>query len=245
MIAALVAWSARHSRFVLLATLVAGVAGDLARRGLARDVIPDLADPQIGIVADWMGHPAPAVAEAVTKQLTEALADVPGVKATRGTTHVRHGVRRRRVRLGGRAGCGSAGDRSRVDALRPKLPPGVRLYVGPAASSTGWVFEYALSDPALVSSQLDMLRFQEDVLKPALSAIPGVAEVATVGGEVQEVRVDVKARAAARPGARVLRRDGRAAPGRERQGWRDLQSDARRHRQRHGQGRRRRTDAPR
>ena len=70
----------------------------------------------------------------------------------------------------------------------------MRLYVGPAASSTGWVFEYALTDPALVSSLLDLRRFQDDVLRPALAAIPGVAEVATVGGELREVRVDVKPR---------------------------------------------------
>jgi Cu(I)/Ag(I) efflux system membrane protein CusA/SilA len=194
MIAALVAWSARHSRLVLIATVLLAIAGDLGRRGLARDVIPDLADPQIGIVADWMGHPAPAVAEAVTKQLTEALADVPGVKATRGTTMA--GMAYVDVVFGSADGLDAARQVivQRVDTLRPKLPAGVRLYVGPAASSTGWVFEYALTDPALVSSALEMRKFQEDVLRPALAAIPGVAEVATVGGEVREVRVDVRAR---------------------------------------------------
>ena len=194
MIAALVAWSARHNRFVLIATVLLAIAGDLARRGLARDVIPDLADPQIGIVADWMSHPAPAVAEAVTRQLTEALADVPGVKATRGTTMA--GMAYVDVVFGSAGGLDAARQAivERVDALRPKLPAGVRLYVGPAASSTGWVFEYALTDPQLVSSELEMRKFQEDVLRPALAAIPGVAEVATVGGEVREVRVDVKAR---------------------------------------------------
>jgi Cu(I)/Ag(I) efflux system membrane protein CusA/SilA len=194
MIAALVAWSARHNRLVLIATVLLAIAGDLARRGLARDVIPDLADPQIGVVADWMGHPAPAVAEAVTKQLTEALADVPGVKTTRGTTMA--GMAYVDVVFDSADGLDAARQVivQRVDTLRPKLPDGVRLYVGPAASSTGWVFEYALTDPALVSSALDMRKFQEDVLRPALAAIPGVAEVATVGGEVREVRVDIRAR---------------------------------------------------
>ncbi len=64
---------------------------------------------------------------------------------------------------------------------RPALPPNVRVQVGPAASTTGWVFEYALTDPARVSSLLDLRRFQDDVLRPALGAIPGVAEVASVG----------------------------------------------------------------
>ncbi len=193
MIAALVAWSARHNRFVLVAALLLAIAGDLARRGLARDVIPDLADPQIGIVADWMGHPAPDVAENVNRQLTEALGDLPGVKAIRGTTM--SGMTYVDVVFGSADGLDAARQAivRRVDAVRAKLPVGVRLYVGPAASSTGWVFEYALTDPALVSSALEMRRFQEDVLRPALSVIPGVAEVATVGGEVREVRVDIKA----------------------------------------------------
>ena len=175
MIAALVAWSARHNRFVLVATLLLAIAGDLARRGLARDVIPDLADPQIGIVADWMGHPAPDVAENVNRQLTEALGDLPGVKAIRGTTM--SGMTYVDVVFGSADGLDAARQAivQRVDAVRAKLPVGVRLYIGPAASSTGWVFEYALTDPALVSSALEMRRFQEDVLRPALSVIPGVA----------------------------------------------------------------------
>ncbi len=81
----------------------------------------------------------------------------------------------------------------RLAAIRHNLPSAVRLYIGPTASTTGWVFEYALSDPQLVSSLLDLRRFQDDVLRPALSKIPGVAEVASVGGEIYEVRVDVKA----------------------------------------------------
>ena len=56
------------------------------------------------------------------------------------------------------------------------------------------MFEYALTDRARVSSMLEMRRFQEDVLKPALAAIPGVAEVASVGGDLRQVRVDIKPR---------------------------------------------------
>ena len=85
-IARLVSWCARHHFIVIVAGLFVAIGGELGRRGLARDVIPDLSDPQIGIVADWMGHPAPEVATAVTTVLTEALAGVPGAKAVRGST---------------------------------------------------------------------------------------------------------------------------------------------------------------
>jgi len=86
MIARLVSWSARHHWTVIIVALGVAIGGDLARRGLARDVVPDLADPQIALVADWMGHPAPDVAAAVAKPLTQALADVPGAKAIRAST---------------------------------------------------------------------------------------------------------------------------------------------------------------
>ena len=180
--------------------------GELARRGLARDVVPDLADPQIGIVADWMGHPATEVADRVTSVLTGALGDVPGAKAVRGSTM--SGMAYIDVVFGSDSGLDAARQTiaERVDRVRPRLPPNVRLNVGPAASSTGWVLEYALTDPLLVSSPLDLRRFQEDVLRPALSSIPGVAEIATVGGDIQQVRIDCKPRRAARQGPRLHRR---------------------------------------
>jgi len=172
--------------------LAAAVGGDLARRRLARDVVPELADPQIGVVADWMGHPATEVAAKVTSVLTEALGSLPGAKASRGSTMAGMAYIDTIFESDADLDAARAVLVARVDQARAKLPPAVRLYVGPAASSTGWVLEYALTDPQLVSSSLDLRHFQEDVLRPVLSAIPGVAEVATVGGEVRQIRVDVK-----------------------------------------------------
>jgi Cu(I)/Ag(I) efflux system membrane protein CusA/SilA len=194
MIARLVAWCARHHWLVIALALLLAVAGDVARRGLSRDVMPDLADPQIGLVIDWMGHPAPEVAASVTNVVTPALQGVPGVKAVRGLTMSGMAY----VDLVFDAASGLDAARAlvvqRLDELRPKLPANARLQLGSTASSTGWVFEYALTDRLLVSSALDMRRFQREVLRPALAAIPGVAEVATVGGDVRELRVDVKPR---------------------------------------------------
>jgi Cu(I)/Ag(I) efflux system membrane protein CusA/SilA len=191
----IVSWCAAHPRAVVAAGLAAALAGALARRALARDVVPDVADPQLGIVADWMGHAAPEVADHVTRALTEALADLPGAKAVRGSS------------MPGMAYVGVVFDAGadldearrhiaeRLTASAPRLPTGARVQLGPTASSTGWVLEYALTDPALVSSLLDLRRFQDDVLRPALSAIPGVAEVASLGGDQRQLRVDVKPRA--------------------------------------------------
>jgi copper/silver efflux system protein len=190
----LVAWCARHHWTVIVVALAAVVGGDQARRRLSRDVVPDLADPQITLVADWMGHPAPDVEALVARPLTAALAGVAGAKAVRASTMT--GMAYVDVSFDTDAGLDAAREEiaDRLERTRPALPPSVRLYLGPAASSTGWVFEYALTDPARVWSLLDLRRFQEDVLRPALSAIPGVAEIASVGGDLREVRIDVKPR---------------------------------------------------
>ncbi|HEY3592477.1 MAG TPA: efflux RND transporter permease subunit, partial [Polyangiaceae bacterium] len=194
MIARLIAWCARNHWLVIGAALLLAVAGDQARRGLSRDVVPDLADPQIGIVADWMGHSASEVAALVTSVLTKALDGAAGAKAVRGTSM--SGMAYVDVVFDSTDGLDAARAEiaRRVDDVRSKLPRDVRLQVGPAASSTGWVFEYALTDPALVSSPFELRRFQEDVLRPALSSIRGVAEVASVGGDLQQVRIEIKPR---------------------------------------------------
>ncbi|HEY7375859.1 MAG TPA: efflux RND transporter permease subunit [Polyangia bacterium] len=194
MISRLVAWSARHHWAVIIAGLVLAIAGDLARRGLARDVVPDLADPQIAVVADWMGHPAPEVATAVAKPLTDALAGVPGSKAIRASTMT--GMAYVDVVFASADGLDAAHRdiAARIERARAQLPPNVRIYLGSTASTTGWVFEYALTDRAHVSSAYEMRRFQEEVLKPALVAIPGVAEVASVGGDLHQVRIDIRPR---------------------------------------------------
>jgi Cu(I)/Ag(I) efflux system membrane protein CusA/SilA len=193
-ISRLVSFCARHPWAVIIAATLLALGGELGRRQLSGDVIPDLADPQIGLVADWMGHPAPEVAALVTSVLTSALKDVLGAKAVRGSTMA--GMAYVDVVFDSASGLDEAQRAivDRVARVRERLPPNVRLQVGPAASSTGWVFEYALTDPALVSSLLDLRRFQDDVLRPALSSILGVAEVASIGGDVRQVRIDLKPR---------------------------------------------------
>src|SRR5258708_22316680 len=86
MIARALAWRARQTLLVIALALLVVVSGEAGRRSLRRDIVPDLADPQIGVVADWMGHPAPQVAAAVTDVLTRALQGVPGAKTVRGSS---------------------------------------------------------------------------------------------------------------------------------------------------------------
>ena len=192
MTAAVVAWCTRHHWIVIAAALVLAVAGDLARRSLSRDAIPDLSDPQVVLVADWMGHPAIEVAERVTKVLSGALEGIPGARAVRGSSMAGMASivvvfeSSRDVERGRQAII------ARAEQARAGLPRNVRVQVGPAASSTGWWFQYVLVDRTQMEP-LPLLRNAQDrLLAPALAALPGVAEVASVGGDVPQALVEVR-----------------------------------------------------
>jgi copper/silver efflux system protein len=188
----LAAWSACHPWIVVGAALLLALAGEMARRSLARDVIPDLSDPQIGVVADWMDHPAAEVAGSITGALTRELEGVAGSTAVRGTSMP--GMAYVDIVFDASADL-AAGRRAiveRVARARPGLPANARLQVGPAASSTGWVFQYVLVDPHHHESTLTLGRIQDDILRPAIASLPGVAEVASVGGGVQQMVIEVR-----------------------------------------------------
>ncbi|MFL5307199.1 MAG: efflux RND transporter permease subunit [Polyangia bacterium] len=213
MITRIVAACARHPYAVLLAAALTAAAGYASQRSLARDAIPDLSDPQLVLVAEWMGHSAPEVAAQVTEVLTGALEGVPGSTAVRGSSMA--GMAYVDVVFGseGALPAGRAEIVRRVAGLRPRLPAAAHVQIGPEASATGWVLQYALLPPVTKQpmpmgeakhrgpgAELRPLReFQDDVLRPALVGIPGVAEVATLGGMGQEVVVqttDAELRAA-------------------------------------------------
>jgi len=192
--ARLVAWCTRHHWIVIAVALVLAMAGEFARRALSRDAIPDLSDPQIVLVADWMGHPATAVATDVTRVLTDALVGVPGSTAVRGSSM--SGMAYVDVVFESSASLprGREAILERVQEARRRLPANVRVQVGPLASSTGWVFQYVLvdRDEARRKTPVDLRRLHDDLLRPALASIPGVAEVASVGEGVKQVLVQVK-----------------------------------------------------
>ena len=182
-----VAWSARHHRAVLLAGALLAAAGASAWPGLHRDVLPDLSDPQIALVAEWMGHPASEVATSVAQPLTGALQVVPGVSNVRAASMSGMAYLDVTFSSVSRLPAGRAAILEQVARFSDRLPAGARVRVGPEASSTGWVYQYALVDPTRHASPLAVRRFQDEVLRPALAAIDGVAEVAAVGGGVEQV----------------------------------------------------------
>jgi Cu(I)/Ag(I) efflux system membrane protein CusA/SilA len=180
----------RHWLVIALALVLAFVC-ELSRRSLARDAVPDLADPQVAVVAEWMGHPASEVAERVTSPLTREFDGIAGAVAVRGSSmagmaYVDVVFENERALERGRAEIGA-----RVARVKGALPASARVQVGPLASSTGWVFQYVLVDPSRRASLLRMRRLQDTLIRPALMAVPGVAEVASVGGNVSQAVVNV------------------------------------------------------
>ncbi|HEY7371184.1 MAG TPA: efflux RND transporter permease subunit, partial [Polyangia bacterium] len=190
MISRLVRWCTRRSGLVLVVVAIVGLGGEWARRALARDAVPDLSDPQVGIVVDWMGHPATEVATRITQVLTDSLKSIPGATAVRGLSMA--GMGYVDVVFGGSRDL-EPGRREivgRMANLRGRLPANVRLQIGPPASSTGWVFQYALVDSNRRSPVPIARPVQEELLRPALEAVPGVAEVVSVGEIAQGLFVE-------------------------------------------------------
>ena len=177
---------------MLVAALLAAVGGAWSRRSLSRDAVPDLSDPQIGVVVDWMGHPASEVAARVTQVLTEALKSVPGVTTVRGASM--SGTAYVDVVFASASGLdpGREEIRKRVANLRGRLPQNMRLQIGPEATSTGWVYQYALFNHSSLAGVPIGRTVQEELLRPALLAVPGVAEVASVGETKQELVVEAE-----------------------------------------------------
>jgi Cu(I)/Ag(I) efflux system membrane protein CusA/SilA len=192
MIARVVAWCTRRYRLVLVAALLAAVGGEWARRSLSRDAVPDLSDPQIGVVVDWMGHPASEVAARVTQVLTEALKSVPGVTTVRGASMSGTAYVDVVFASASNLDLGRGEIQKRVANLRGQLPQNMRLQIGPEATSTGWVYQYALFNHSSLAGVPIGRTVQEELLRPALAAVPGVAEVASVGETKQELIVEAE-----------------------------------------------------
>ena len=137
---------------------------------------------------DWMGHPASEVATRVTQVLTESLKSVPGTTTVRGASM--SGMAYIDVVFGSSASLEPGRNEilHRVEALRSRMPSTIRLQVGPPASATGWIYQYALVGSSRLPLSIGR-QLQDELLRPALQAIPGVAEVASVGESTEQVLV--------------------------------------------------------
>ncbi len=191
MIQRVIAWSVHNRFIVLLLTGALALGGIWAVRSIPLEALPDLSDVQVIVQADF-GEQAPRIVEdQVTYPIAAEMLKVPGARTVRGYSFF--GVSFVYVIF--EDGTDLYWARTRVleylSGLRSKLPSAVSPTLGPDATGLGWVYQYALED---TSGRLDLagLRSVQDwYLRYVLTAVPGVAEVASVGGFEKQYQVDL------------------------------------------------------
>ncbi len=155
------------------------------------DAIPDLSDTQVIVLTEWPGRSPDLVEDQVTYPITSALLSTPGVETVRGQSFFGLSF----VYAIFEEGTDIYWARSRVmEQLASDgqaLPEGVTPRMGPDASGVGWVFQYALVDRTGQHDLQELRALQDWNLRYALESVPGVAEVATLGGVVKELQVQV------------------------------------------------------
>lgn len=191
MIAQLIRWSANNRLLVMLATLMVIAWGVFAMFKTPLDAIPDLSDTQVIIRTQWAGQAPQIVENQLTYPLTTTMLSVPGVKTVRGYSFFGDSF----VYILFNDGTDQYWARSRVleylSQISSRLPKGVTPSLGPDATGVGWVYEYALVDKSGKHDLGELRALQDWFLKFELKTIPGVAEVATLGGMVRQYQVQV------------------------------------------------------
>ncbi|MFZ5896700.1 MAG: efflux RND transporter permease subunit [Myxococcota bacterium] len=196
MIQAIIRFSA-HNRFLVIgATIVALVFAWWSMRTIPLDALPDLSDTQVIVYGRWDRSPD-IVEDQVTYPITTALLGAPKVKAIRGFSDFGFSY----VYVIFEDGTDMYWARTRVleylSKITATLPAGAKVELGPDASSVGWVFQYALVDKSGTHSSDELRSYQDWFLRYAVQSVPGVSEVATVGGQVRQYQVTVNPNALA------------------------------------------------
>src|SRR5687768_4781987 len=191
MLARVIEWSVRNRLIVVLFTVAAVLGGIWAVRTTPLEALPDLSDVQVIVQADY-GEQAPRIVEdQVTYPIAAEMLKVPGARTVRGYSFF--GVSFVYVIFDD--GTDLYWARTRVleylGGIKGKLPPSVSPTLGPDATGLGWIYQYALED---TTGKLDLAQLravQDWYLRYALTAVPGVSEVASIGGFDKQYQIDL------------------------------------------------------
>ena len=191
MIAALIRWSVANRVLVVIAALIVTGAGIWAVRQTPVDALPDLSDVQVIIKTTFPGQAPQVVEDQVTYPLTTAMLSVPKAVTVRGYSFFGDSY----VYVIFEDGTDLYWARSRVleylNQVSGNLPAQATSTLGPDATGVGWVFQYALVDRTGGHDLAQLRSLQDWFLKYELQTVPGVAEVATIGGMVKQYQVVV------------------------------------------------------
>ncbi len=181
-----------HNKFLVLIFTAVALAGALyATRNIPLDAIPDLSDTQVIVYSRWDRSPD-IIEDQVTYPIVTALLGAPKVKAIRGFSDFGFSY----VYIIFQDGTDIYWARSRtleyLSKILPVLPPGVQTEMGPDATGVGWVYQYALVDKTGTNDLAQLRTFQDWYLRYWLQSVPGVAEVASIGGFQKQYQVNLK-----------------------------------------------------
>jgi Cu(I)/Ag(I) efflux system membrane protein CusA/SilA len=190
MIGRIIEFSARNRAIVILLAAFAVAASIWSLREMPLDAIPDLSDTQVIIYSRWDRSPD-IMEDQVTYPIVTSMLGAPRIKAVRGFSDFGYSY----VYLIFDEGTDIYWARSRtleyLSAVLPKLPQGVQTELGPDATGVGWVYQYALVDTTGGHSLAELRSVQDWFLRFQLRSVPGVAEVAPLGGFVRQYQVNV------------------------------------------------------
>src|SRR6266478_4854299 len=184
-------WCAQNRFLVFMGTVLLVLAGIWALRHIPLDALPDISDVEVIIHTPWAGQPPSLIEDQVTYPIVTALVAAPHVKAVRAQTMFGDSY----VFVVFEDGTDLYWARSRVleyiQQIPGRLPESVHPVIGPDATGAGWVYEYVLVDHSHQHSLADLRSIQDWFLRYQLETVPGVAEVATIGGFVKQYQVNL------------------------------------------------------
>ncbi|MBI3295544.1 MAG: efflux RND transporter permease subunit [Deltaproteobacteria bacterium] len=190
MIERIIEWSAHNKLLVFLFTFVALGTAIWSMKHVSLDAIPDLSDTQVIIYSKWDRSPD-ILEDQVTYPIVSALLGAPKIKAIRGVSDFGFSY----VYVIFEDGTDLYWARGRVleylSKILPKLPSEVKTEIGPDATSIGWVYQYALVDDSNQLNLAQLRSLQDWQLKFQLQSVPGVAEIASIGGFVKQYQVNI------------------------------------------------------
>lgn len=191
MIVKIIEWSAKNRFLIYVITVLMLIWAGYTIRKTPMDALPDLSDTQVIIFTEWKGQSPNLIEDQVTYPIVSAFLSAPKVKVVRGFTMFGFSF----VYVLFEEGTDMYWARSRtleyLSPLQAQLPKGVNPTIGPDATGVGWVFEYALVDESGNYNLQELRSFQDWYLRYWLAAVPGVAEIASVGGYEKEYQVEV------------------------------------------------------
>jgi copper/silver efflux system protein len=184
-------WCAQNRFLVFMGTALLVLSGIWTLRHIPLDALPDISDVEVIIHTPWTGQPPSIIEDQVTYPIVTTLLAAPHVKAVRAQTMFGDSY----VFVVFEDATDLYWARSRVleymQQITGRLPSGVHSVIGPDATGAGWVYEYALVDHSQQRSLADLRSLQDWYLRYQLETVPGVAEVATIGGFVRQYQVNV------------------------------------------------------